>query len=170
MAFIGSEIIQMYANNYKDSRTFAVAVGVLKTRASLLLWRRDSLAPPCRTDRTRAEDGMKRGPSTPKWPDRRTWQARLRSTYAYDRRVFVQLMRSFALKPRGTQHTRLIFGVFCTDWRNLSITRLSIIWVKQGWKWHPILLRNPRQSSGRVALHLCLQWQRMGNECMCMRV
>ena len=30
-------------------------------------------------------------------------------------RVFVQLIRLYALKPCGTQHTRLILGAFCTD-------------------------------------------------------
>ena len=33
-----------------------------------------------------------------------------------------------------------------------------------------ILLRNPRQSAWRVALHLCLQWHHMGNACMCIHV
>ena len=33
----------------------------------------------------------------------------------HDGQVFIQLIRPFALKSCGTQHTRLIFGVFCMD-------------------------------------------------------
>ena len=132
-------------------------VCVLKTRASLSLWRRGFPCPPCRTDRTRAEDGTERGPFVAKM----AWSPNMTGTSSFN---------FYALKARGTQHTRLIFSVFCTDWRNLSITRLSVLWVKQGWKWHPILVRNPRQSAGRVALHLCLQWHHMSNACMCIRV
>ena len=137
-----------------------VAISVLKTRALLSLWRRGTTLPSL-SDWLYCE--LKTGWRGALW--------RQNGLIAkHNGRVFVQPIYPCALKPCDTQHTRLIFGVFCMDWCSLSITRLSILWVKQGGKWHPILLRNPRQRAGRVALHLCLRWQHMGDACMCMGV
>ena len=66
------------------------------------------------------------------------------------------------------QQTRLVFGVFCMDWGNLSITWLAVSWVKQGWRWHPILSEIPVRALGEFHFTFVLQRQHTGNACICM--
>ena len=73
--------------------------------------------------------------------------------------IFVQLIRPCAFKQCGTQQTNN-FGVFCSDWCNLSITWLAVVWVNN-------------QTVVRVALHLCFTvagQRQFARTCVCVLV